>query len=485
MAINDYARRFSEEKYATKNEVAKELKMSMVDAIWSPILKYRAQFNKYLQLRTIQRNSFAICLCEAVSANADALEMKLLRYVRSFNEQDALDKKTFSSEQIAICLENVAKRNGIESSVSYLTEMVNGFSRSVSDGDKLLSRYYESLKYLVEHSSSPIDMDFVAGLYSKMTGNNELTSLYRNNSSFLASHVAIDRLYNEAPADTISGLMDSLYEFIARSDLNQTVKALIVYYYVNYIKPFQFFNDEMAVLLAKGVLAQNDINEAAISINLESLLVNKLEEQSRVFNDVQRYADVTYFLTFAINALEELLNGALNNIIEVSRRAIRKDFYRPEEKKLEEKVIESSKEETNPVVEVQVKEEPKVEPKPVEVIQPKIVNKPKVEKIEVLPESDEREKLAVSYIPPQLDEKEAARLEAHLLECDPLLRKGDAKFYARHCTLGKMYTIDQFKKYNKCAYETARVGMDHLTELGYYEKKQIKNKFIYSPIARK
>ncbi|MBO4286198.1 MAG: hypothetical protein J5880_02555, partial [Bacilli bacterium] len=83
------------------------------------------------------------------------------------------------------------------------------------------------------------------------------------------------------------------------------------------------------------------------------------------------------------------------------------------------------------------------------------------------------------------DEAEAKKLEKQLLELDPLLRKGEAKFYARHCVLGRNYTIQQFKKTNNCAYETARTGMDHLVELGYYRKGAIKNKFIYTPIPRR
>ena len=95
------------------------------------------------------------------------------------------------------------------------------------------------------------------------------------------------------------------------------------------------------------------------------------------------------------------------------------------------------------------------------------------------------QEIAVTYIPTVLDEKEACRLEQHLLELDPSLKKGEAKFYARHCTLGKKYTIAQYKKAIGCVYETARTSMDHLAELGYYRKEQLKNKYVYSPIPRK
>ena len=92
--------------------------------------------------------------------------------------------------------------------------------------------------------------------------------------------------------------------------------------------------------------------------------------------------------------------------------------------------------------------------------------------------------LAFSQIPEVLDEKAASRLEEHLLEMDPSLKKGEAYFYARHCTMHMNYTIAQYKKALGCAYETARTSMEHLVELHYYEKAAIKNKFVYTPIKK-
>ena len=104
----------------------------------------------------------------------------------------------------------------------------------------------------------------------------------------------------------------------------------------------------------------------------------------------------------------------------------------------------------------------------------------KEEKIENKPQG-----LAFSYIPPEIDEKTASRLERHLLELDVRLKKGQAYFYARHCSLGMYYTIDQYKKAVKCVYETARTSMDQLAEFGYYEKKLVGKKFVYTPKERK
>ena len=124
-----------------------------------------------------------------------------------------------------------------------------------------------------------------------------------------------------------------------------------------------------------------------------------------------------------------------------------------------------------------------VEPaKPVEV-QPKVAPVEKPASAAVVKEV-QREEIAVSYIPPVLDERSACRLEEHLLELDPSMKRGEAHFYARHCTLGKRYTIQQYKRSIGCAYETARTSMDHLVAMGYYRKEMVKNKNVYTPIPR-
>ena len=43
-------------------------------------------------------------------------------------------------------------------------------------------------------------------------------------------------------------------------------------------------------------------------------------------------------------------------------------------------------------------------------------------------------------------EQERGINKEYLLETDPMLRKTQAHFYARHCSVGKYYTIQQFKK---------------------------------------
>lgn len=80
-----------------------------------------------------------------------------------------------------------------------------------------------------------------------------------------------------------------------------------------------------------------------------------------------------------------------------------------------------------------------------------------------------------------LSEKEIKEYTRYLLETNPNLNKKQASFLANHCTPGRYYNIQQFKNFTRCVYETARTSMDKLASEGYYEKRQIKNKFVYTP----
>ena len=81
-------------------------------------------------------------------------------------------------------------------------------------------------------------------------------------------------------------------------------------------------------------------------------------------------------------------------------------------------------------------------------------------------------------------DKEAKEYVLYLLETNPSISKKQAQFLSTHCTVGRYYTIQHFKSYCKVAYETARTSMDKLAALGYYEKLQVKNKFVYTPVLK-
>lgn len=508
MGKNDLAIRFTEGKYATRSEVSKELKMSLIDGIWSDILAYRSSFNRYLSIKSIEKNQLVVCFCPSITALVNSGETKLVRLMREYSlvNQSNGDLQRFDDECQIRSLRALAREHELEVSDPYLRSLIHGDIKELSPSLRVLSRYLEALRFIRRSYVSPIDVDYLAELYSRLVGTSELTSFYRTTEDTnRENRVLIDRIYTCAPTFLIEGMMESLFSFLSTSTLSNLAKAAVAYYYINYIRPFPTFSDEIALLIAKAILAHGDLGEIGALLPIESLLSENQEEIARLFVEVQKTSDVTYFLNFALKQIENKCDELFDFNAQLKASMLKNDFYRPDEVQqptpavsytYEQPSLFDAQEETTQRVQPQpnpqpiIQEQPKVEPVIEHVEEPKPVAE-EIKHEEPQPIKEEpvkepvQEQIAVSYIPPALDEKQALRLEQHLLELDPSLRKHEAHFYARHCTLGKSYTIAQYKRMIGCVYETARTAMDHLVELGYYRKDSSNKKFIYTPIPRK
>ena len=476
MGVNDIVVRFTEDRYATKNEVSKELKISVIDGVWDKILSYRAPFCHYLAIRGTDKNQLRVCLCPTISSTLNTVEAKQLRIVSEANKLDSVnsDKQYFRQSCLVRNMQNIALANLAVSDEEHVRKVLLG-----STSDVALANYLHGLRYVESRFVNPINDDFLADLYSKITGNDELTSFYRTRElEDSGANVLVSRVYKCAPSHMIEPMMESLFNFVEKTNVSPLCRCLISYYYIQFVKPFDKFNNEIAVLFAKAVLAHYSLGDFAIYIPLETFLNENESDMEKIFHDVQTSSDVTYFLTFALKFIGREFDKMLDSLAEYSAKVIRDDFYQLDE---EPKAEESTHEE--PIQVKEEKEEPvpsiKEEPTPI-----KEEIKPIKVEIKSTPVVEKPAGLAVSYIPEELDEKTASRLERHLLELDVRLSKGQAYFYARHCTLGMYYTIDQYKKATKCVYETARTSMDKLVEFGYYAKAQAGKKFVYTPVKR-
>lgn len=470
--------RFTEEKYATKSEVAKELNIHFIDSIWSTILSYRSNFNRYLNLRTIENSRLTFCSCPTISEKVTDAERKLTNLLSQYSKltNNLNDHPYLKNYYYAEALKHLAKEYDLDVTNEYLRTIVTGELKEISGQYKILANYADSLKYIEKAYVNAIDEDFLGDLYGKLLGVVELQSFYRTTEDrHPENRVIIDRIYTAAPVSSIQILMNTLFDFIKSGSLTTLVRALITYYYVNYVKPFPKHNDEIAVLLGKGILA-HELGSFGVLIPLEVLLSTNIEKIAKIFVEVQKTSDITYFVNYAIDIIEDICEEIGDHLVNLSATGLKNDFFKEDTQTPTEESIEEESEEES----VEIVEETPVVKEEVEEVEVK--ETVKVKKIKVLAKEEE---IAISYIPTAIDEKEACRLEQHLLELDPSLKKGEAKFYARHCTLGKKYTIAQYKKAIGCVYETARTAMDHLAELGYYRKEQLKNKYVYSPIARK
>ncbi len=493
MANNELAIRFTEETYATKADVSRELGLTLVDNIWSNILKYRSTYYRYLSLKSIDKNQLMVCYCQSLSGTLNNMDAKLLKQMGDYIKLNRMngDLSHFEDMCVIKSLGYIAEKNHIEISESRLRSLIQGDLHDFSLDKRIFKRYADSLIFIRDNYSRTIDIDFLADMYSVFTENPELTSFYRTSEDKNPlNRVLIDRIYSSAPVYLIEPLMNQLFLFISTSTLTSVVKSIIAYYFVNYVRPFPQNNEEIAMLLMKAVLANGSLSEFGAFVPLENLLVLNQDGFSKVCIEVQKTNDLTYFINYILKAMDSSLEDIADIKAMHTSEILRNDFYKeetpvapvvepaPAPTPVQTVVIEqpapapATPAPQQVVVQIQPVAAPTPAPAPAPATEPQSAPAPM------------SHELAFTQIPQVLDEKAAARLEEHLLEMDPALKKGEARFYARHCTMHMNYTIQQYKKALGCAYETARTSMEHLVELHYYEKAQIKNKFVYTPIKK-
>ena len=524
----DNAVEFTENKYASRKEMSNEIGIVVPNEMWNKVLNYRANFINKLVLLDVSDRPINLCLYVTLASKCNQVESKLIKLFDRYNKLDALNgsKQHFRMEMLTKILENLAENNNFSLETARIKKLIVSENPFDEEEEKLINYLY-ALEFVEEQYGNKIDVDYLASLYSKVSGIEELTYFYLNSEiNDIDSLALINRVYRTAPSDKIEKMMENLFYFIENSELSALNKAIITFYYVTYVRPFRDYNDEIACLLAKSVFAHFTVCEIGALLPVEKILLEKDEVIRKMYQEVQTSTDITYFVSPMVYKLDKDLEESFELLREHSITEVRQDFYQADEKVKEEvKEVAPAKPEVKeepvvdknnplgllfdeeqpeeekpaPVKEVEpVKEEPvpapvveeeKPEPQPEPVVEEKKLE-PKVEpkkepEVEVIEEiTDLPQGLAIGALPPELDEKDAKRLEVNLLELDVRLKKGEAKFYARHCTLGRYYTIDQYKKLNRCVYETARTSMEHLVELGYYKKAKAGKKFVYTPVKR-
>lgn len=477
MAIDNLGIRFSEDVYASRSQVAHTLGTNLIDPFWNQILLYRKSYQADLGIRDISKMPYTVTLCKSVTEKCVALSQKIERYSVSYNEKinKSLNKNTYHRNTLRQELIYVAKANNIYVNEIALNNII--YHRSNDPVFVKLINYLAAAEYVYASKDTKITDSYVANLYSYLTGEKELTSFYRVDEINSSTQKAIiNREYAGAPVNQIESLMDSLFMFINNYNASPVVKAAVVYYMINYIKPFDNYNAEMSVLLARKLLSNNDSSQ--LFVPFASLLVENQSNIALAIRESQRSRDLTYVLVEFISILSNAFQYSLDDIARLLVEGAQQSYLMGEDEEKIEKEFgpEPVKKEEEYVTKVEeVKQEKVIE-------QPKVVTK-KVEKEPQKPVEVVR-KVNVEQVEISLTDKELKLKAEELLESDPMLRPNQAHFYVRHCTMGHYYTIQQYKRAERCVYETARTSMDNLAKQGYYKREQVKNKFVYTPLAK-
>ena len=468
MADNTLAIRFTDENYSTRSEVMNALGTNLIEPIWNTILLYRKQYRRQINVFDITKVPFTITYVPTILERIERLEENISQYIVDFGglAEGSVSKYTIFREMCIAELRLIAKINKLKINDVALN---NIFEYKPTDSlYEPLHRYFSAITHLDKNPREEFSLKTIEKYYSIISGKDVGETFYRKKEiDSQSQRLLIDREYAGAPTADIAPLMDNIIKYVNESKDSFVIKVAVVTYMINYVKPFEDHNKEMAAILTKLIVSLSDVESAAAYIPMESIILDENGSLNSVAREIQRSRDLTYELTRVIDMFGSALKTVSDRISQVNITEVKNSYTYGES-------AQEFAQEFGFTPSTDIIDAPKPQP---------VVEQPKVEEKKV------REHKSIELVTREKEEegpsdKQLRRMAQNLLEEDPLLKKGQAHFYVRHCTKGKYYTIQQYKKCEGCVYETARTSMDNLARLGYYRREQVKNKFVYTPIDR-
>lgn len=472
MPTQDIGIRWSEEKYATKDEVRDAYNMSMIDNIWKQIIDYRRLYTKTLDLHNIDRTPYMVVVTQTIQLKVASVERRLSRILVKTHDMKAYGKELFAKRRYAKTIEVLDSNYKTNISQEMVSHLLDEDLSTIPSQYSLIYNYIRTLKYYASgHYTDIIDYRLLESILKQIQGvsfdNLTLEKEYREEEIETSHYYQNNYVYKAAPIERIADMIDELCNFVRESDLSPVIKAIVANYYLNYVKPFDYLNEEANALFAKICLGNFDFDEASMYLNFEKIVFDTDEKLNKISVECQKTLDLTYYVNYILDLLDEDLKDILDEIVLTERDEIKNeqiDLSEDEGLNAKSTVEEEAKPSERSVA---------VMARPVEFVKPQ-------EPSPYIGESN----VALPVFPAGLKEQDVEGIVTNLLEVYPYLKRTQAHFYARHCTIGKHYTISQFKKEENVAYETARTSMDFLAENGFYSKTKVRNKFVYSPVPR-
>ena len=499
--------KYTDENYVTKQGFFAALGSSLVERLWEGVLGYRAANSTRTRLRTISQLPFVLTTTEVLRAKYQAFDAKLMELKAEYDKYENMveEREKFQRNCIASCLQSAATFENVKISEPSIRAMVSGMYHDGAYEQIPVLGYAQFLKQEVG-VGFPDCESFFADIFTALSGTEELVSFYRVNDST----VGMGRASDYAKYNDIESLEQNLEDFVSNDRIDTNAKALLSMYFVSYVEPFASHNNILAVSLAKKILSRGKLGDLAFYLPLERLLLNS-PKFKEVFLETSKTGDFTYCFLYFIDVLTPLVSEMLNAMSSLRLETMRREYRsQPQEEKVKEskpvltpvepvspkvEVTEVAPEKPTPVVEVEVAAKPQpapaaepepepveeiVEeeesPEPIEEIQPKPNKIDEVQVLESLPLDDK----AIFTPRASLNDKEVRMTARYIVETHPDINRQQALFFASHSIVGRYYTIQDYKKTMKVAYETARTSMDRLAMAKLYKKLRIKNKYVYT-----
>ncbi len=519
---SDKAIKFTDEIYATQKDVASALHIFNVDIFWNEILNYRSQHYEVLPFGKIKGKRFYITLTDVVLAKIHNFEnsvTEFLKFARNIRFE-------YPKEAREVLLTPILKKAAIlekssinDLSISMLLKSL--YQENVANHTPVVN-YLSALDSYLDQTPDVPSEDFLGNALQKVVGE-ELMEFYRQrdfDNSIKMLQYRTNPDYPYAPFDMLESSVSSLMEYL--EDRNNEykapafAKAVIATIYLDYLKPFSQRNPLVSALLGKETLANSNRYADTFFLPFEDLLTDTFRNSS-AFKESKSSCDFTYVIFAAIDIFERYMKEMRGKLNEIRASSYKQEFSALSEEENERATIVTSKEELQKQIEptqLSLLNDDEIEEKEELVENSQTINEPVEEKLIPVPKTEETvsksfeveekkddkiepSKPSIPLIQTLRQENASSQAEneglskseikayiQYLLETNIELNKKQAAFLANHNTPGRYYTIQQYKKFASCVYETARTSMDKLASEGYYEKLQFKNKFVYTPTKK-
>lgn len=429
----EQGRQFTDDVYATKEEVKARYNLDNIEDIWNNILFFRSFYDVETELRDVSSWPYKICLTKNLSAKAYKLQTNLTNDLMKYILLTDNLKEEYEKEREVCFLDILSMKNGISVSKETIRKLVSGESENIPSSLFSVKAYHDTYQYL--KTIGHLNIDDIEKINAMVSGD---SSDHPQIHYRTTQKKDVINTLNDIPCDETRKHLENLLAFLAQEEIPAILKALTIPYFFLYVRPFEYCNEETASLLAKTYLSLEGYSIIGFSLDIESIAFTSSKAFFERLKIVEKSLDLTYcinrFLDFEIES-----EKAIQSIL----------------KELSIKKIQVTEHEVS------------------------IENSSYHNDIKVIPEKK-------NYaLPSFLAEESYETIEARarkLSEMHPQLKKKQAHFYAGHCTIGLNYTIEQFKKEENTVYETARTSMEDLANRGFYQKLQIGKKFVYTPI---
>ncbi len=425
MSSIEEGRKFTEDCYASKEDVQAYYNMDNVTNYWNHILYYRSFFDVQTKLRNTDGNFFKICLSKTISYLSYNLQMDLMADFVLYQSLSLKKKNKFLLSRSINALKAVCRMNQlVEPSNEILTKLSNQEMESVPNSLFVLDIYSKACAN--RYIEKGLTMETIESINKMASGESPDSECIYRTGPFSD---LVNPLQRPEPTK-IHSLMKDFLSFLNEEKIPMILKAIVIPFTFLYIKPFDYSNEETAALLSKNYLYSKGLGDVGFFLDLESIAFSRGKETFQCMLKSQKSLDLTYFVHRCLPYLIEDEKKIRNQLASL------KDEF--------EDSVEKNKEQEN-----------------------------------------FEQQYALPVFPTQSKSKEVDDIAIKLRQMYPQLKKKEAHFYAGHCTIGFKYTIEQFKEEEKTVYETARTSMDSLANRGLYKKEKSKNKFVYSPIPLK